>query len=175
MIAEVKKKGGEVRIGWAKAHIGILGTRPPMCWQKMLRRVPLDDHDKWMTGGGIRQWAKQRKRRYLETDGLGGDGSAVIGRAMKLRRKAVTNYCRPRIIPKTWECVIDVKKTKKKLLSTVRRKGHREVVGWEDRTGGGCGVPKVWRRGGNAGAHCIPVWKYQEGEGWKGKERVGEG
>ena len=47
-------------------------------------------------GGVIRQWAKQRKRRYLEKDGLGGDGKAVIGRAMKWRWKAVTNYCRLR-------------------------------------------------------------------------------
>ena len=46
-----------------------------------------------MSGGGIRQWAKQLKRRYLEKDGLGGDGRAVIGRAMKWKRKAVTNYC----------------------------------------------------------------------------------
>ena len=40
-------------------------------------------------GGGIRQWAKQRKRSYLR-------GGAVIGRAMRWRRKAVTNYCRLR-------------------------------------------------------------------------------
>ena len=44
-----------------------------------------------MDGGGIRQWAKQRKRRYLEGDG---SEDAVIGRAMRWRRKAVTNYCR---------------------------------------------------------------------------------
>ena len=58
--------------------------------------MPLDDNEKWMSGGGIRQWAKQRKRRYLEKDGLGGDGRAVIGRVMKWKRKAVTNYCRLR-------------------------------------------------------------------------------
>ena len=46
--------------------------------------------------GGIRQWTKQRKRRYLDKDGLGGDGTAVIGRAMTSKREAVTNYCRLR-------------------------------------------------------------------------------
>ena len=55
--------------------------------------VPLDDHKKWMSGGGIRQWAKQRKRRYLEGDV---SEDAVIVRAMRWRRKAVTNYCRLR-------------------------------------------------------------------------------
>ena len=53
--------------------------------------VPLDDHEKWMSGGGIRQSAKQRKRRYLEEG-----EEAVIGRAMKWRREAVTKYCRLR-------------------------------------------------------------------------------
>ena len=52
--------------------------------------VPLDDHDRWVSGGGIRQWAKQRKRSYLEGE------EAVVGRAMGWRRKAVTNYCRLR-------------------------------------------------------------------------------
>ena len=47
-----------------------------------------------------------------------------------------------------------------KLLLTARRKRHREVVGSENRTDGGCRMPKVWRRGGNAGAYCVPV---QEG------------
>ena len=51
-----------------------------------------EDRDKWMCGGGIRQWARQRKRRYLE-----GDGEVVmISRAMKWKRRAVTNYCRLR-------------------------------------------------------------------------------
>ena len=64
--------------------------------KKAAEGVPPDDHEKLMSGGGIRQWAKQRKRRYLEKDGLGGDGRAVIGRAMKWKRKAVTNYCQLR-------------------------------------------------------------------------------
>ena len=48
------------------------------------------------------------------------------------------------------------------------------MVEREDKTGGGCRMPEVWRRGGNAGAYRVPVWKYQEGEGRKGKEGVGE-
>ena len=50
--------------------------------------VPPDDHEKWMSGGGIRQWAKQRKRRYLKGDGR---EDAVISRAMGWQRQAVTN------------------------------------------------------------------------------------
>ena len=51
----------------------------------------LEDHDKWMSGRGIRQWARQRKRKYLEEG-----GEAVIGRVMGWRRKAITSYCRLR-------------------------------------------------------------------------------
>ena len=49
-----------------------------------------------MSRGGIRQWAKQRKRRYLEKDGPRGDRRAVIGRATKWKREAVTTYCQLR-------------------------------------------------------------------------------
>ena len=35
-------------------------------------------------------------------------------------------------------------------------------------------MPKVWRRGGNAGADRVPVWKNQKGEGRKWKEGVGD-
>ena len=44
-------------------------------------------------GGGMRQWARQRKRQYLED---GGGDNAGIGRAMGSRRMAVTNFCRLR-------------------------------------------------------------------------------
>ena len=50
----------------------------------------LEDHEKWMSGGGMRQWARQWKREYLE------EGDGVIGGAMGWRRKARTNYCRLR-------------------------------------------------------------------------------
>ena len=54
-----------------------------------------------MSRGGIRQWAKQRKREYIE-----GGEEKVIKRAMGWRRRAVTNYCRLRGrkgIGKWWE------------------------------------------------------------------------
>ena len=35
-------------------------------------------------------------------------------------------------------------------------------------------MPKVWRRGGNAGAYSVSVWEYQQSERRKGKEGVGE-
>ena len=67
--------------------MGILGNEAADVLAKNAAEgVPQDDHDRWMSGG-IRQWAKQRKRDYLEE---GED--AVIGRAMGWRRKAATNY-----------------------------------------------------------------------------------
>ena len=71
-----------------------MGQLSQRCSSKLMSKLTpidsLDDHEKWMSGGGIRQWAKQRKRSYLEGQ------EAVIGRAMRSRRKAVTNYCRLR-------------------------------------------------------------------------------
>ena len=51
-----------------------------------------------VSGGGIRQWTKDRKRDYVE-------GEAGIKRAMGWRRKAVTHYCRlkGKGIGKWWE------------------------------------------------------------------------
>ena len=52
----------------------------------------LEDNEKWMSGGGIQHWARQRKKEYLDGDGEG----AVISRVMKWKRRAVTNSCRLR-------------------------------------------------------------------------------
>ena len=62
-----------------------------VCATQGAEGVPLDDHEKWMSGGGIRQWAKRRKKESME-----GGEEAVIGRAMGWRREAVTSYCRLR-------------------------------------------------------------------------------
>ena len=80
MIAEIREGGGEVRIGWVKSHIGILGNEAAdVCAKKAAEGVPLDDHAKWMSGGGIREWAKGRKRENVEEGGgikrvMGGGG-----------------------------------------------------------------------------------------------------
>ena len=59
--------GGEVKLGWVNAHMGILGNEAAYVLAKNAAEgVPPDDHEKWMSEVGIRQWAKQRKRRYLE-------------------------------------------------------------------------------------------------------------
>ena len=82
MIAEIKKGGGEVKIGWVKAHMGILGNEATDVLAKQAAEgVPPDDHDKWMSGGGIRQWAKRRNKRNVEegggirSDGMEAEGS----------------------------------------------------------------------------------------------------
>ena len=70
--------------------MGILGNEAAdVLAKKAAEGLLLDDHDKWMSGGGIRQWEKRRKREYVDE----GEG---IKRAMGWRRKAVTNYCRLR-------------------------------------------------------------------------------
>ena len=132
-VAEIKERRGEVRLGWVKSHIGILGDEAAdVCAKQAAEGVPLDDYGKGMSGGGgIRQWAKRTKKESVE-----GGEEAVIGRAMGWRRKAVTNYCRLR-----------------------EGKG---IGGWwnakiEDRTGGGGEMPEMWERGANAGSHCVPV------------------
>ena len=60
------------RGGWVKTHMGIPGNEA----SQASGGVPLDDHEKWMSGRGIRQWARQRKRKYLEEG-----ENAVIGMA----------------------------------------------------------------------------------------------
>ena len=70
--------------------MGIFGNEAAdVLAKKVAEGVPRDEHEKWMSGGGIRQWARRRKIEYLEGEGEGGE--AVIRRAMGWRRKAVTN------------------------------------------------------------------------------------
>ena len=68
MIAEVRKGGGEVKMGWVKAHMNILGNEAADVVAKNAaeRARSLEDHEKWISGGGYRQRTKQRKREYLE-------------------------------------------------------------------------------------------------------------
>ena len=51
-VAEIKEGGGEVKLGWVKAHMGILGNEAADVLAKNAAEgVPPDDHKKWMWGG----------------------------------------------------------------------------------------------------------------------------
>ena len=65
------REGGEVKIGWVKAHLGILRNEAAdVIVKSAAEKVrSLENNEKWMSEGGIRQWTRQRKREYLEEDG----------------------------------------------------------------------------------------------------------
>ena len=126
--------------------MGILGNEAADVLAKgAAESVPLDDHEKWMSGASMRQWTKRRKKENVEEAG-------GIRRVMGWRRKAVTNYCRLR--------------------------GGKGIGRWwnENRTGGGCRMSKMWRRGGNARAYrvrCGNIRRVKDGRGrreWARKE-----
>ena len=134
--------------------MGILGNKPAdVVAKNAAEGVPPDGHEWWMSGGGIQQWAKQRKRDYLEE---GED--AVIGRVMGWRRKAVTNYCQLRGgngIGRWWE----------------------KKIGWTEEE-----VSEMWGGKGRCanqttdnGPHSVPLWEGPKSEGRKGKGRLGKG
>ena len=53
-VAEIKERGGEVRGGWVRSHIGTLGNEAAdVCAKQAAEGVPLDDHEKWMSGGDL--------------------------------------------------------------------------------------------------------------------------
>ena len=66
--------------------------------------VPLGDREKWMSGGGIRQWTRRRRKGYLE--GKREKEEEFIKRAIGWKR----------------------------LLQVEGAEGYREMVGKEDRT-----------------------------------------
>ena len=72
VVVEIKEgRGGEVKLGWVKAHMGILGNEAAdVLAKRASERVPVDDHEKWITGGGIRQWAKRRKQENVGEEGV---------------------------------------------------------------------------------------------------------
>ena len=72
-------------MGWVKAHMGILENESADGLAKIVAEgVPLDDDEKWMSGGRIGRWAKRRKRENVE------EGGGIM-RATGWLRKAATN------------------------------------------------------------------------------------
>src|SRR5258706_16434410 len=59
-IAEGREKGGDVKIGWIKAYIGILGNEAADVVAKRAAEVVrnLVDNEKWVSGRGVGQGAK---------------------------------------------------------------------------------------------------------------------
>ena len=65
-----------VRVGWGEGSQGHLGNEAASVMAKQAAEgeplrgyLPLDDHETWMSGRGIRQRARQRKMKYLEGGG----------------------------------------------------------------------------------------------------------
>ena len=53
-IAEVKKGGGEVKLGWVKAQMDILGNEATdVLVKNAAEGVPPDYHERWMSGEGV--------------------------------------------------------------------------------------------------------------------------
>ena len=57
---EIGARGeGIVRLAWVKAHMGIPGNEAAnVLAKKAAEGLPPNGSEKWMPGGGIRQWAK---------------------------------------------------------------------------------------------------------------------
>ena len=101
-IAEVREEGGEVKLGWVKAHMGILGNEAAQVVAKRAAEEvrSLEDHEKWISGGGhkaVGQTEKEGEHRggrrgwHKEGDRVAAEGG-------------------------------------NELLPTTRSKGHRKVV-----------------------------------------------
>ena len=62
--------GGSVKLGWVKSHIGILRNEvADVMAKEAAEGVSPDQHEQWMSGGGIRQWARRRRRRVWRKGG----------------------------------------------------------------------------------------------------------
>ena len=63
-VAEIKGRGEEVRLAWVKSHIGIMGNEAAdVCAKQAAESVPVDDHEKWMSGRGSGSGRSRGRRR----------------------------------------------------------------------------------------------------------------
>ena len=59
-IAEVRERRGEVKLGWVKAHMGILSNEAADVIAKITMEGvrARENHKNWMFGRGIQQWVR---------------------------------------------------------------------------------------------------------------------
>ena len=93
-IAEVKDKGGEVKIGWVKVHMGILGNKVAAVVAKKAAEEVGITRSGCRGGGGHPGMGLTTKRDYVEGEGEGEgekSGSDKKGDGMDIKEGSVTS------------------------------------------------------------------------------------